>query len=153
MLTPEKKGIAPSLLDVYLDDYKGARFVFAQPLPKAASGCVITAFNPYGRKVGIRKNRCRHGLLIDAIRHFRYTKGFGGDKQMQYREASVFVYCHPKLAWRYLRRFQQNGVYLVRRGELHLLLADGRELKLGCTLGRRIRKRPDLPRLNRAQAL
>ncbi|WP_105190596.1 DUF3293 domain-containing protein [Pseudoalteromonas sp. T1lg48] len=153
MLTPEIKRIAPALLDVYLDDYKEASFVFAQPLPKAASGCVITAFNPYGRKVGIRKNRYLHGLLIDAIRHFRYTNGFGGDKRMLYRETSVFVSCDPRLAWRYLRRFQQNGVYVVRRGMLYLLLADGREFKLGCTLAKRVHKRPCLPRQNRAQAL
>ncbi|WP_105264466.1 DUF3293 domain-containing protein [Pseudoalteromonas sp. T1lg76] len=147
------KDIAPASLDVYLDAYTQAHFVFAQRLPKATSGCVITASNPYGRQVGIRKNRHQLGLLIDAVRHHGHSLGFGGDKRMQYREASVFVRCNPKLGWGYLRRFQQNGVYLVRRGVLYLLLADGRELKLGCTLASRIRKRPGLPRLNRAQVL
>ena len=146
------KGIAPASLDAYLDAYTQAHFVFAQRLPKAASGFVITACNPYGRQVGIRKNRDQQGLLIDAVRHHVHSPGFGGDKRMQYREASVFVRCNPKLGWGYLLRFKQNAVFLVRRGVLYLLLADGRELKLACTLANRIRKRPGLPRLNRAQA-
>ncbi|MEO2267006.1 DUF3293 domain-containing protein [Pseudoalteromonas sp. YIC-656] len=140
-----------TITEVTLDAYLNAYFYLPNLPIRYQSACVITAWNPNGVAVGARKNRQRSRLLVNTHKHRLMSRGYGGNKEMTYREFSVLLKGDRSQALHLMQCYHQKGVYYINKGKIELLLSDGRSFELTGTAKSRVFKRKRLPRLNKAQ--
>ncbi|MFY8272992.1 DUF3293 domain-containing protein [Pseudoalteromonas sp. SSDWG2] len=134
--------------------YLNVRFVFFDYIASRANGVIVSANNPKGQRCGKRFNQ-RAALKLEACsKRLFAASGFGGDCTMRYREKSVLIRANKKMAMHLMRRYRQNGVYLLAQGKVSLLLADGQQFGLPESFDAlqiaKFKRPRQLPRHNRA---
>ena len=116
------------------ENYRNVCFIAPFALPVWAAYAIVTAWNPAGQRVGMRRNARRQRALS---RHLADTlvmgPVWGSAPDECWQEASLLLHIPQGEAIRLAARFGQNALYWVVEGELWLVpvLLKGEPCHLG----------------------
>ncbi|PHI37448.1 hypothetical protein CBQ28_08755 [Pseudoalteromonas sp. GCY] len=110
--------IEPNLWQLYLQVY----FQPIQPTRFDTRGAILSLWNPHGKVLCEDKNQRLSRFWQGALQRANvpYQLLWGGDKQMQYRELSIYIKCDLASGFRWAARLNQLGFYFVENNHLHL---------------------------------
>ncbi len=83
---------------------------------------IITACNPYSRKLTAGQNAHRQQTLVNQLADMGLAQVgvLAGDRQMHWSEASVAVKCSESMAFAIAWEHEQNAFFWIERGQLLL---------------------------------
>ncbi|MCF6436940.1 hypothetical protein [Pseudoalteromonas sp. MMG022] len=79
------------------------------------SGAIISIWNPCGQIYTLRKNKLFAHKIINCLNNqgVRYSFLWGGDRNMHYKELSMFVPCQFHTAIKLAKQSQQLAFYYI----------------------------------------
>ena len=83
----------------------------------AGEGAFVTAWNPYSRATPWGWNDRMGDSLREASRRLRCAEGWGRAQGGGWAEQHLFVAADPRRVAVLARRFRQNAIMVVRRGQ------------------------------------
>lgn len=89
-------------------------------------GAFVTAWNPFSRAMPWGWNDRMGQRLRDAVRHLPQAEGWGRAQGGGWAEQHVLLGADPRRIAVLARRFRQNAIMVVRRGQPGRLLVVGR---------------------------
>ena len=98
----------------------GRRSAGASPLREAV---FITAWNPYSRRMPVEWNRRMQARLVERLRAADYVPAVGADRG--WSEDHLMVAMPAVKAAVLARRFRQNAIVVLRRGQVARLRVIG----------------------------
>tara|TARA_Y100001956_G_scaffold76388_1_gene85475 strand:- start:2899 stop:3330 length:432 start_codon:yes stop_codon:yes gene_type:complete len=136
--------IEETLWQIYQHSYfqSACRVIPCQTVTGHRAGAIISVWNPHGQNLTLAQNK---RLERAAMRYLRaqgiaYKRLWGGNKDMSYRELSIFVPCSLQQAQHLSVHFKQLAFYYVSaRGRVSLHCS--KQTKPMCFVSKHLKKR------------
>ena len=109
-------------LEPLLDLYATTVFLCSKPVhfPDFA---IITANNPNGELLNFQENKKLNDLLQQQINQYNSVEIIGASPDLTHQEPSFAVQVSLKQAIKIAKRFQQNAIFWVTKGEVFIVSA------------------------------
>lgn len=109
-------------LEPLLDLYATTVFLCSKPVyfPDFA---IITANNPNGELLNFQENKKLNDLLQQQINQYNSVEIIGASPDLTHQEPSFAVQVSLKQAVKIAKKFQQNAIFWVTKGEVFIVSA------------------------------